>query len=116
MTTWTSSQLKTFLESVRDDRLYALWLLYATTGMRRGEALALYWEDIDFEAGRVAVQRALVPLKGRLEISEPKTPKARRSIALDAGTAGALRAPCAAARRTAGPRDCLPGPGAGLLR
>ena len=40
-TTWTAEQLRTFLRSVRGDELEALWVLYATTGMRRGEALGL---------------------------------------------------------------------------
>ena len=35
------SQLRKFLKSVEGDRLYAMWLMYATTGMRRGEVLGL---------------------------------------------------------------------------
>jgi integrase len=38
MQTWNAHALRSFLESVRDDRLYPLWLLLAMTGMRRGEA------------------------------------------------------------------------------
>ena len=41
--TWTREQLSTFLTKTREDRLYSLWLLLATTGMRRGEALGLSW-------------------------------------------------------------------------
>jgi integrase len=48
---WTPEQLRAFLTHVRDDRLYALWLLVATTGMRRAELAGLRWSDIDF-AGR----------------------------------------------------------------
>jgi integrase len=33
----------TFLDHVRDDRLYAAWLLLVTTGMRRGELAGLRW-------------------------------------------------------------------------
>lgn len=33
---WDGEQLRTFLELVADDPLYDLWLLAATTGMRRG--------------------------------------------------------------------------------
>ena len=39
MQVWTTEQLRTFLRSVSDDRLYGFWLLIATTGLRRGEAL-----------------------------------------------------------------------------
>jgi integrase len=45
---WSPQELGAFLDHVRDDRLYALWLLVATTGMRRGELVGLRWIDIDF--------------------------------------------------------------------
>jgi integrase len=41
------------------DRLYAAWLLFATTGMRRGEVAGLTWDDIDLDAGRVTVHGQL---------------------------------------------------------
>lgn len=91
MRTWTAPQLRAFLASRGEDRLYALWALLASTGMRRGEALGLSWEHVDLDAGRVAVRRALVTVGYRIEFSEPKTAKSRRSVALDAGTVGVLR-------------------------
>jgi len=39
--TWTPAQLRRFLNHVRDDWLYAAWLLSARTGMRRGEVLGI---------------------------------------------------------------------------
>jgi integrase len=41
MLTWESEQLRAFLDSTEDERLYPHFLLAATTGMRRGEVLAL---------------------------------------------------------------------------
>jgi integrase len=61
------------------------------TGMRRGEVLGLKWEDIDFEAGRLAVRRSLIPLGGDVIVSEPKTARGRRSIALDPETVEVLK-------------------------
>ena len=54
---WTASELGRFLEHVRDDRLFALWRLAATTGMRRGELAGLTWRalDLDGEIGRAHV-------------------------------------------------------------
>ncbi len=48
------------------------------TGMRRGEALAVRWGDVDFDAGTLAVRRSvvLVMAKGegdRLEVGPPKS-------------------------------------------
>ena len=53
MRCWTPDQLRTFLAHVADDRLYAVWLLAVTTGMRRGELLGLRWSDLDLEGGRL---------------------------------------------------------------
>jgi len=91
MKTWTAEQLKAFLAAVKDDRLAALWHTIAMTGMRRGEALGLRWSDVDLEAGRLAVRRALIPDGRDVIISEPKTAKGRRVIALDAGTVEVLK-------------------------
>ena len=38
---WTPEQLGRFVEHVQHDRFYALWLLVATTGLRRGELAGL---------------------------------------------------------------------------
>jgi site-specific recombinase XerC len=52
MQVWSPAQLRAFLTYVRDDRLYAAWMLFATTGMRRGEVAGLRWSDVDLTAGR----------------------------------------------------------------
>ena len=83
---WSAEQLAAFLASVRSDRLFALWRLLAMTGMRRGEALGLRWEDLDMEQGLVSIRRALVPVNGVAIICEPKTKRGRRTIALDPET------------------------------
>ena len=62
------------------------------TGCRRGEALGLAWDDLDLEASTITIRRALVPLGGKVEVSEPKTARGRRRIALDPKTIEALKA------------------------
>ena len=88
---WTPDQLGAFLEHVRADRLYALWLLVATTGMRRGELAGLRWVDINFANARVSPQRPRVVVDHAVEVSEPKTAKGRRALALDPATLAVLR-------------------------
>jgi integrase len=90
--TWTAEQLAAFLESQRDDGLYGLWHVLAMTGLRRGEALALRWSDLDLEAGRLSVRRSLVPEGKTMVVHEPKTARGRRLVALDHETVEVLKA------------------------
>jgi integrase len=91
MRTWTAEQLRAFLARVEGERLYAAWLLLASTGMRRGEVLGLRWVDVDLDLARVAVRQTLVLAGRQVVTSEPKTARGRRSIALDPRTVTALR-------------------------
>jgi integrase len=93
--TWSAEQLGAFLSAVRGDRLYALWHTLAMTGLRRGEALGLRWQDVDLEAGRLCVRRALVPSGREVLVSEPKTARGRRVVALDPETVAVLKAQAA---------------------
>ncbi|MCF6509071.1 site-specific integrase [Blastococcus sp. MG754426] len=98
MQAWTAAELGRFLgwAEARDRDLAMGWRLLAATGMRRGEALALRWRDVDLDAGRLAVRRSIgvVKTKGageRLVEGPTKTGRAR-VVDLDAGTVAALRA------------------------
>jgi len=62
---WTVEQLRMFLEHVRDDSLYAAWLLFATTGMRRGEVAGLARADLDLDAGRLRIDWTLGVINGK---------------------------------------------------
>ena len=91
MKVWSAEELRKFLGAERETRLYALWLLSATTGMRRGEAVGLTWENVDLEAKRVAIRKTLVVTGYQPQVSEPKTRKGRRLIDLDQATVAALK-------------------------
>lgn len=92
MKVWTPSELQTFLSATKTDRSYTLWLFYVLTGVRRGEALALQWSDVDLGAATTTIRRSLVPVDHRLVFGEPKTDKGRRRISLDSQLVAALRA------------------------
>jgi integrase len=88
---WSTVELRQFLEHVANERLYAAWLLLATTGLRRGEALGLRWSDLDLDAGKLTVQQSLVAIGYEVRVSAPKTERGRRRIGIDPATVAALR-------------------------
>lgn len=90
MQAWTAEELRQFLEHVRDDRLYALWLTAATTRMRRGELLGLRWSDVDLTAGLITIRQTLVETSYQLRFSTPKADSSR-TVTIDAETVAALR-------------------------
>lgn len=53
------------------------------TGMRRGEALGLRWEDIDLSAGLIHIKRNVIYAKNQPFISTPKTAKGERDVPLN---------------------------------
>ncbi|MFT4219625.1 MAG: hypothetical protein QM611_03800, partial [Microbacterium sp.] len=62
LVTWTADQLAAFLawdREEKEDELFALWWVIANTGMRRSEALALKWSDLNAKTSQVSIRRAI---------------------------------------------------------
>jgi integrase len=78
MLTWTAEEASVFTEAARTNRLWPLWELALTTGMRQGELLGLRWGDINFEERTLWVRQAVY----RGWVGEPKTASGVRSIPL----------------------------------
>ena len=91
-TVWSTEETKRFLDSQAGDRLFALWRVAATTGLRRGELAALRWSDLDLNAGSLRVSHTLAVVGYKVAESEPKTEKSRRTVGLDSATVSALKA------------------------
>lgn len=90
MTTWTPEHIRMFLVTAAGDTYSPIWILYVTTGLRRGEALGLRWRDVDFATGRLQVAQSVVDVGGHVHIQEPKTNAARRSVHLSPACMDAL--------------------------
>ena len=88
----TKEQAQTLLETAKGHRLEALLTLAVATGMRRGELLALRWQDINFETRSLHICRSVSFLTGHGFVeSEPKTTRSRRNITLPLFALEALR-------------------------
>lgn len=88
----TEVQALSFLDYVKNDPLYPLYLTLFSTGMRKGEVLGLRWSDVDLDAGIIHVaQIAQAVHKQGTLLSEPKTDKLRRSIGLPVAVVEALK-------------------------
>src|SRR5262245_44008610 len=62
------ANIKSILEALSDHTLYPITSLALATGMRRGELLALRWDDIDFERGVIRVERSVEETRAGLRI------------------------------------------------
>lgn len=91
MLTWDANQLRTFFEGTAEDRHFPVWRLTAMSGMRRGEALGLRWDDLDLNASTVRVNRQWKRGERGLVLAPPKTDRGRRTVDLDAETFAVLK-------------------------
>jgi integrase len=78
----TIEQAKTLLAVAETRRLYPIWLVMLTLGLRPGEATGLTWHDIDLDNAVIHIRRSLKLEDGRLNVDEHlKTRRSRRSLA-----------------------------------
>jgi len=78
------------LNAVEGTRLYLPVLLAVTTGMRRGEILALSWDDVDLVRGTISVVQAWDEGPNGYELKDPKSETSRRTIEMPAILVNAL--------------------------
>ncbi|MBM2711678.1 site-specific integrase [Mesorhizobium caraganae] len=85
------AELKALLAHLKGRSIYMPVLMAASTGMRRGEVLALRWKDIDLDRATLQVVQVVEETKAGIAIKEPKTDRSRRTIALPARLVVELR-------------------------
>lgn len=82
-TTWTASDVATFMDRSAQHRYGPIFAFLALTGARRGEALGLRWSQVDVERRRAAIVTTVGRVGGRIIEGATKTGAGRRPIALD---------------------------------
>jgi integrase len=88
-TACTADEARTPLSVAGSERLGSLYTVAIATGMRQGELLGLRWQDVDLDAGIVAVRHTLQRQTG--ELVPPKTERGRRTLQLAGFAVAALR-------------------------
>jgi integrase len=96
---WDAQQVGVFLDAIQGHRLYALFALTILTGLRRGEALGLRWEDVDYDQGVLYVRQQVTAAGREIKVCPPKTKAGERTVALSEATVALLRQHQARQRR-----------------
>jgi len=92
VTAFTMDEADALFAAAEGERIGALVRFAFWSGLRRGEALALKWTDLDIERGVVVVRRSYVQVKGRAYVQEAtKTAAGWRSFTLPSAAIDALR-------------------------
>ncbi|MGI8976319.1 MAG: tyrosine-type recombinase/integrase [Thermomicrobiales bacterium] len=91
---WSSHEAMTFIDVAQHDRLSVLWHLLLLEGMRRGEALGLRWQDINWNRGTAHISQSVRAgiAKGEAIIqSRTKTSAGTRTVRLTSRTLAVLK-------------------------
>lgn len=89
---WTPAHLGAFLDAAEPDRLYAIFHVIAHHGLRRGEAVGLDWENVNFQGRAIGVAREIVRDGWKPVETAPKTEGSAADVKVDRGTVDVLRA------------------------
>jgi integrase len=87
----TVEEARALLAAAAGNRFEVLFILALKSGMRRGELLALRWEDVDLDKGVLQVRGTLRRTREGLRIGTPKTPASRRKVVLSPSSVATLR-------------------------
>lgn len=91
MHTLSAAQVAKLLAATKTDPFGIAWHL-AIYGLRRGEILALRWDDVDHTAGTLTISAARLAVAGGSVTGAPKTAASARILPMPADLATALRA------------------------
>ena len=78
MKIWSQAEATKFLRIARDHELYPLFYVAMSTGLRRGELLGLWWDDLRDTS--ISVRRSLAVVKGEATFTTPKTARGTRRV------------------------------------
>ena len=78
----TREEMQRFMAQAKADGYFELFLLELCTGMRRGEIVALQWDDLNMQTGELHICRQATTVHGNIHICAPKTKSSSRTVIL----------------------------------
>ena len=76
-------KLGDYLRAAKEHGVLPMFYLELTTGLRRGELLALFWTDLNIKEKCLTVSKSVARGKGELRVTEPKTKNSVRTVYID---------------------------------
>lgn len=76
-------KLGDYLRAAEEHGVLPMFYLELTTGLRRGELLALLWTDLNIKEKCLTVSKSVARGKGELRVTEPKTKNSIRTVYVD---------------------------------
>ena len=83
-------QIGAYLQAAANRNVLPMFYLELTSGLRRGELLALLWTDLDLEKKSISVCKSVRGSQGELKVSAPKTRHSIRTVVIPRQTVDLL--------------------------
>ncbi|MCX4371979.1 MAG: site-specific integrase [Dysosmobacter sp.] len=82
MQTLPAEKISTYLAAAEEHGVFPMFYLELTTGIRRGELVALLWDDLDLETQTLSISKSAGRINGEVKVTQPKTANSVRTIYL----------------------------------
>ena len=86
MHTLPAEKISAYLTAAEEHGVLPMFYLELTTGIRRGELVALLWDDLDLEKQTLTVSKSAGRINGEVKVTQPKTVNSVRTIYLSQET------------------------------
>ena len=82
MHTLPADKISAYLAAADEHGVFPMFYLELTTGIRRGELVALLWDDLDLETQTLSISKSAGRINGEVKVTQPKTANSVRTIYL----------------------------------
>ncbi len=90
MHTLPAEKISAYLAAAEEHGVFPMFYLELTTGLRRGELVALLWDDLDLETQTLTISKSAGRINGEVKVTQPKTANSVRTIYLPQETINLL--------------------------